>query len=85
MTRRPERSTAAAPRTVEEVLLESFGLEVMPAPQSPLTEHGDSLDYLETIFEMEDVFGIQVSDAEAEHCQTIGDLLTMIKGKVDSQ
>jgi acyl carrier protein len=40
----------------------------------------DSLDVVELIMEMEDVFGIQISDEDAEKITTIGDAVDYIDG-----
>ena len=40
----------------------------------------DSLDVVELIMEMEDVFGIQISDEDAEKITTIGDAVGYIDG-----
>jgi acyl carrier protein len=41
-----------------------------------------SLDIVETIMSLEDEFGIEISDREAEKLHTVGDVVTLIKTKV---
>ncbi len=39
----------------------------------------DSLDVVELIMELEEVFGISVDDSEAQKMRTVGDVLAYIK------
>jgi acyl carrier protein len=41
-----------------------------------------SLDVVETIMSLEDEFGIEISDRDAEHLQTVGDVIALIRTKV---
>ena len=41
-----------------------------------------SLDFVETIMSLEDEFGVEISDRDAEKLQTVGDVLALIKAKV---
>ena len=41
-----------------------------------------SLDVVETIMSLEDEFGIEISDRDAERLQTVGDVVALIKTKV---
>lgn len=42
----------------------------------------DSLDAVEMIMAMEEEFGVEISDAEAEDVMTVGDVVTLLKMKV---
>ena len=42
----------------------------------------DSLDAVELIMAMEEEFGVEISDAEAEDVMTVGDVVTLLKMKV---
>ena len=41
-----------------------------------------SLDIVETIMSLEDEFGVEISDRDAERLQTVGDVVALIKAKV---
>ena len=40
-----------------------------------------SLDMVETIMALEDEFGIQISDRDADTIQTVGDVIALVKTK----
>jgi acyl carrier protein len=42
----------------------------------------DSLDCLELVMEIEDGFGMSITDEEAERCETIGQAIELIRQKV---
>ena len=42
----------------------------------------DSLDMVELIMEMEERFGVKISDNEAEGMRTIGDTVAFLKNKI---
>ncbi|MDK6233076.1 acyl carrier protein [Aerococcus sanguinicola] len=44
----------------------------------------DSLDVVELIMELEDIFGIQIPDDEVESIETVGDVLDYIRDNVPS-
>jgi acyl carrier protein len=41
-----------------------------------------SLDIVETIMSLEDEFGVEISDKDAERLQTVGDVVALIRAKV---
>lgn len=41
----------------------------------------DSLDLVELIMEMEEVFGVEISDEELEHIRSIKDVIDFLKKK----
>ncbi len=45
----------------------------------------DSLDTVEMIMEIEDEFGIEIPDEDAEKLQTVGQAIEYIKQKVEAQ
>ena len=45
----------------------------------------DSLDTVEMIMEIEDEFGIEIPDEDAEKIQTVGQAIEYIKQKVEAQ
>ncbi|MCS1351363.1 acyl carrier protein [Mechercharimyces sp. CAU 1602] len=42
----------------------------------------DSLDITDLMLELEDEFGLEISDEEAEKIETVGDIVTYINSKV---
>ena len=44
-----------------------------------------SLDFVETIMSLEDEFGVEISDRDAEKLQTVGDVVALIKAKVPAR
>lgn len=45
----------------------------------------DSLDVVELIMELEDIFSIQIPDAEVEAIETVGDVLDYIRENVPAK
>ena len=41
-----------------------------------------SLDMVETIMSLEDEFGIEISDRDAETLETVGDVIALVRTKV---
>jgi acyl carrier protein len=44
-----------------------------------------SLDIVETIMSLEDEFGVEISDRDAEKLQTVSDVVALIKTKVPAR
>jgi len=42
-----------------------------------------SLDMVETVMSLEDEFRIEISDREAEKLQTVGDVISLLRGKLN--
>ncbi len=58
--------------TREECVLEASFIDDLGA---------DSLDLVELIMEMEEVFGLEIADEELEKIRTIKDVVDFLKGK----
>lgn len=46
--------------------------------------NADSLDLVELIMSLEEEFGIEISDEDAENIKTVGDALSYLEGHVES-
>ena len=44
----------------------------------------DSLDVVELVMAIEEEFGIEVPDADAENIRTLGDIMTYIEARVET-
>lgn len=53
-------------------------------PEASFTEDlgADSLDVVEFIMEMEDTFGLEIPDADAENLRTVGDAAAYLEANI---
>ena len=66
---------------VIQLISERFSVDVLTITKDTTFQEdlgADSLDVVELVMELEDIFGIQISDEDAEQIVTIGDAVNYI-------
>jgi acyl carrier protein len=69
---------------VKEVLVEQLGVdeaEIVEAASFQEDLDADSLDLVELIMELEDQFGVKISDEDAQGIQTVGQAVDYIAAR----
>jgi acyl carrier protein len=72
---------------VSAIIVEQLGVtkEEITAKASFIDDLGaDSLDIVEFVMAMEEEFDIEIPDDDAEKIQTIEDVITYVKGKIEA-
>ncbi len=68
---------------VTEIIVEQLGVSAdQVKPESNLIEDlgADSLDAVELVMAVEEEFGIEVPDEEAEKLRSVGDIMSLVEG-----
>ncbi len=62
------------------VVAREFGLTAHELSKDvSLRDHGDSLDWFSLMTELEDAFGVEISDEVSKNLNTVGDLLEIVR------
>jgi acyl carrier protein len=75
----------AVAEKITEIIVEQLGVkpeEVTPEASFIDDLGADSLDTVELVMALEEEFGIEIPDEEAEKIQTVGDAIKYISAKV---
>lgn len=70
---------------VKNIIVDQLGVDaesVKPSSSFINDLGADSLDIVELVMAMEEEFGLEIPDEEAEKIKTVGDVITYISGKV---
>ena len=73
---------------VKEIIVENLGVDVGTVnPQASFVNDlgADSLDTVELVMALEEEFGIEIPDEDAEKIQTVGDAIRYIEEKSSSK
>jgi len=69
---------------VAKMIIERFGVDETKVTRELTIQNdlgADSLDIVELVMELEDVFGVQISDEDAEKIITVGDAVDYIESQ----
>ena len=72
---------------IVSIIAEKLHIDVNAVnPQSTLQDLGaDSLDMVDIVMKVEEEFGIEINDEDAEKLQTVGDVVKYIEEKASKQ
>jgi hypothetical protein len=90
MTPTDAPSTTARPHPATDRLLALCESELaLPARTihvgTPITEVGDSLDWLELLMAVEETFGVELDPAQTKSIRTVADLLRLLPAQADER
>jgi acyl carrier protein len=74
-------STPDQQKRITTIIAEQLGIEEsMVTPQAKLADDlgSDSLDEIELVMAIEDEFGIELTDEDAEKCATVQDVFDLV-------
>jgi len=74
----------AVPEKITEIIVEQLGVkpeEVTPEASFVDDLGADSLDTVELVMALEEEFGVEIPDEDAEKIQTVGDAIKYIEEK----
>lgn len=78
------RHTVAVDAKVKKIIMEQLGVEESQVrPEAKFIDDlgADSLDTVELVMALEEEFGLEIPDEEAEKIQTVGDAVQYIKDR----
>ena len=70
---------------VKQIIMEKLGVsEEQVTPEASFIDdlNADSLDIVELVMELEDAFGIEIPDEDAEKLRTVGNAIEYLRGRV---
>jgi acyl carrier protein len=70
---------------VKQIIMEKLGVsEEQVTPEASFIEdlNADSLDIVELVMELEDAFGLEIPDEDAEKLRTVENAIEYLRGKV---
>ena len=77
--------TASTYERLKKIIVEQLGVdEADIKPEASFVDdlNADSLDLVELVMSLEEEFGTEISDEDAEKIQTIGAAIAYLKGKI---
>lgn len=70
---------------VKQIIMEKLGVsEEQVVPEASFIDdlNADSLDIVELVMELEDAFGLEIPDEDAEKLRTVGNAIDYLHGRV---